>query len=348
MFSREEQNSHKSKMSNEINRNETTTTTTNTIAATEVKKTTLPIVIDEDALDDIIIEADDDDEEEFIGSDDDVGGTSVTRTLTLDQDGSESVLTETNFSIVSQESLLRRRLRKHFRTGLPFYRPPNARYKWGEKQAKAHHVWGSLFFDLIYVGVAFQLGHLVLDSVENDRTIEGIGLFVAIFSVLEMCWQTKMGFDARFNADDLFHRFFQIIQGAIVSFATNSISTLEVMNEPTAPNTLIFSCCILAFNVLDFIPYFELYFASKDANVSNTGKVSIFQKVIPTLVAIGSVISAQLEAPLWLTALLWFLIGIYMKCYILVARYFNLFTKGSTVPMHGKFVLLFFHFRTQD
>lgn len=305
-----------------------------TAPTVRTEETVAAIVIDEDTLDE---DDDDEMEEGFVGSDDGMTS-SITRTLTsnLDLDGSESVLTETNFSIISQESLLRRRLRKHFRTGLPLYRPPTARYKWGEKQSKAHHVWGSLFFDLIYVGVAFQLGHLVHDSLEKDQTIEGIGLFIAIFSTLEMCWQTKMSFDARFNADDLFHRIFQIIQGAVVSFATNSISSLEVMSDAEAPNTLIFSCCILISHLLDFIPYIELYLLSKEANVSATGKFTIYQKVIPTLLAIGSVISAQLAVPLWVTALLWFLIGIYMKCYILTARYFNLFTKDRTVPMHGK------------
>jgi hypothetical protein len=47
--------------------------------------------------------------------------------------------------------------KRHFlsiiNTGLPLHRVPAARFKWGQAQGHPPHIWASLFFDLVYVGV---------------------------------------------------------------------------------------------------------------------------------------------------------------------------------------------------
>lgn len=40
---------------------------------------------------------------------------------------------------------------------IPWYNPPIQRQKWGEEQSLPHVNWGDLFFDLFYVGAAFNL-----------------------------------------------------------------------------------------------------------------------------------------------------------------------------------------------
>ena len=42
-----------------------------------------------------------------------------------------------------------------------WYRVPNPRHNWGVPQYALHASWGDLFLDLIYVGVAFQLGTMI-------------------------------------------------------------------------------------------------------------------------------------------------------------------------------------------
>ena len=239
-------------------------------------------------------------------------------------------------SITSHESFLKRRLRKHLQTGVALYKIPTARYKWGEKQGHAHHVWASLFFDLAYVGIAFQLGNLLAAGVKQKRIVASVGLFIAIFTILEMCWQIKLGFDSRFHADDLFHRVFQITMGALVTFTANSISTLEVMENRGNPHTLAFSCCMLAFQVLDYIPNVEMFF-SPASNVRNMAVRNSIAKTAPLLLSVGSVVSA-VYAPLWVTALLWFLIGSWLKMFIVILALTNIMGKESAVPMHGTFL----------
>ena len=240
-----------------------------------------------------------------------------------------------NSSTVSAESLLRRRFRRHFQTGLPLYKAPKARYKWGQKQGHAHHVWASLFFDLAFVGIAFQLGHLVLDGVKADRIIASIGLFVAIFACLEMCWQSKLGFDSRFQANDFFHRVHQVSLGAVVSLSANSIASLEIMEDTeNEPNTLTFSCCMLVFHLIDTIPHLELL-CTNDETLTRFGGLFGTAKLIPLLLTSGSVV-ASIYGPLWVSAMLWFFTGIHMKVFILWLAVTKGITKKWFVPMHGR------------
>ena len=73
-------------------------------------------------------------------------------------------------------------------------------------------VWGQLFFDLIYVGVAFKLGEVfkaglkveVVNGKQKQTNFLGnFGVFIAMYVILEMMWATKLAFDARFIADDI-------------------------------------------------------------------------------------------------------------------------------------------------
>ena len=238
-----------------------------------------------------------------------------------------------NVSTMSEESYLRRRLKKHLRTGVPFYKIPQARYKWGQKQGHGHHVWGALFFDLAFVGIAFQLGTVVADGVKTHRIIESIGLFIALFAALEMCWQYKLSFDSRYHADDLFHRLYQICVGSIVSFSANAIAPLSVMESSSEHHALVFSSSMLAFHIIDTIPYFEMLRSDVEV-VRNYGKVTLVHKTVPIAISAGSVVSA-IYAPLWVSALLWFILGNWFKLYIFLISAFKIYGNDKFVPMHG-------------
>ena len=240
-----------------------------------------------------------------------------------------------NSSAVSVESYLTNRLKKHFRTGIPFYKQPIARYRWGQKQGHAHHVWGSLFFDLAFVGIAFKLGDVVADGIKTGTIVASLGLVISIFYLLEMCWHTKLGLDARFKIDDLFHRFHQITQGAIVAISGNAIASLPIMEDKSKPQTLTLSCAVLAFHVIDCVPLLELIH-SPISNVRGMARSSLVAKFFPISLAAGSVITA-IHGPLWATCLLWFICGNWLKLLVLFLSVTNVVNKSNSVPMHGKY-----------
>lgn len=73
-------------------------------------------------------------------------------------------------------------------------------------------MWGQLFFDLIYVGVAFKLGEVLKAGLKIEivngkqkpvNFLGNFGIFIAMYIALEAMWAIKLGFDSRFVADDI-------------------------------------------------------------------------------------------------------------------------------------------------
>jgi len=217
-------------------------------------------------------------------------------------------------------------------TGVPFYEVPKARYKWGQKQGHAHHVWAFLFFDLSYVGAAFKLGHMVGDSIDDGTLPQAMGLFIALFLVFQFTWTAKMAYDARFKSDDYVHRMVQVTLGCIVSFAATCVTTFEDLNNPALSNTLTISVSFLVYHVVESLHAWELVL-SGDAHLRRTGYGILWQDVYPALIFVASIVSA-VYGPLWLTALFWGLNGISWLLVILIRQNFRMLTRENTVPMH--------------
>ena len=226
-------------------------------------------------------------------------------------------------------------LLRHLKTGVRLFALPRARYQWGDHQHEHHTVWGSLFFDLIYVGVAYQLGNILGDGLKNDDFLASLGLFIALYTSMEMQWMNKLYFDARFEAGDLFHRVWQIVIGAIVALAAESM-VYSRMQDQTDTSTLTFSACLLAGNVIDAIVYVELTFDKAD-NVRLYARNVLITRMWMSLALIGSIISAALKAPVWVTALLWFIYAILTRVRIAFQVVKKYYSRKNSVPMHIDF-----------
>jgi hypothetical protein len=221
--------------------------------------------------------------------------------------------------------------------GIALFDHPKVMYKWGEMQHEAHTVWGSLFFDLTYVGVAYQLGNIIVTGLKEGNFIGALGLFVAIYFTLEMAWFLKLFFDSRFQGDDFIHRLWQIGLGCMVALAANAINYQQMMNVVTE-NALTFSCCMLVYVLLDTLPYFEMA-RYKEQNVKMFAVMSIRDRFTMSLFLAGSVISSALQAPIWVTSLLWFLFAIYFRSILLLRSTMKWLNRDKTVPMHIDFVI---------
>jgi hypothetical protein len=69
--------------------------------------------------------------------------------------------------------------------GLLLYTAPEQRQRWGDTQVMPHVEWGDLFFDLFYVGAAYNLGGLL----KEDPSFRGILYFCAMFFPLIQTWK---------------------------------------------------------------------------------------------------------------------------------------------------------------
>ena len=99
-------------------------------------------------------------------------------------------------------------------------RAPQQMQRWGEHQHHPHTNWGDLFFDLIYVAAAFQLGALLKESV----SLKGVAYFLVLFMTLAHAWQCKLNYDARIDVDDLVHKLLDVVEALLVATMALHIS----------------------------------------------------------------------------------------------------------------------------
>ena len=91
----------------------------------------------------------------------------------------------------------------------PLWKRPVQRQKWGDTQIHPVVNWGDLFFDLFYVGAAYNLSYII---VYEPTQQEGLLYFLGAFLPVMILWMDKTFYDARFfTHDDLLHRGFEIL-----------------------------------------------------------------------------------------------------------------------------------------
>lgn len=115
--------------------------------------------------------------------------------------------------------------------GMPFVLPPMQRQKWGDDYSLPHVNWGDLFFDLFYVGAAYNLG----TNIKYDIDQPGLALlyFFGIFgAILSSFWSAKMLYEARFVLpEDFFHRAVEILHLCMLAMATQHIRPIKYMSN---------------------------------------------------------------------------------------------------------------------
>jgi len=110
-----------------------------------------------------------------------------------------------------------------------FIKPPRQCQTWDDDQILPHVNWGDLFFDLFYVGAAYNLANVL----KSDPTWEGLLYFIGCFaSIFHNFWGEKMHYDARFSAgDDIAHLLWDVAQLTLLGTAVLNIRPVEYMSH---------------------------------------------------------------------------------------------------------------------
>ena len=116
--------------------------------------------------------------------------------------------------------------------GMPFVLAPKQRQKWGDDYSLPHVDWGDLFFDLFYVGAAYNLGTNIKYDIHDDPLLALIYFFGVLGAIFSSFWSTKMLFDARFELpNDFLHRAVEIMHLVFLAFATLYIRPNKYMGN---------------------------------------------------------------------------------------------------------------------
>jgi hypothetical protein len=173
------------------------------------------------------------------------------------------------------------------------FKPPRQMQHWGQAQAHPHTNWFDLFFDLIFVGAAFQLGTLLKGTV----SAEGALYFAAIFLSLFMAWSNKLQYDARIDADDLAHKTLDMVEALLVCAAALHIGSgsaqhtpVQDMQDRATGHAWGFSLCHCTLRLLDCVRWHEVFRARETSGSIHQARLQIKQKLKTALLYFGAAV----------------------------------------------------------
>jgi low temperature requirement protein LtrA len=227
-----------------------------------------------------------------------------------------------------------------------FYRPPTQMVHWGQPQHLPHTNWFDLFFDLIYVATAFQLGTLLSYNVDAA----GVTYFLALFYTMLASWHAKLGVDARIDATDGFHKIVDIVEALLVAASALHIEGhLSDIRDLKTHSALGFSLTTCALRLITTLRWHEVAVAGEICEISEEAKLhcrglrnaSFLGFLTYGLSALASLEgynhnSADVACGLWITGVILnymtpFVFGIFISA--------KLSSQAHRIPMHIEYSL---------
>lgn len=197
------------------------------------------------------------------------------------------------------------------------FKKPRQMQRWGESQGHPHTNWFDLFFDLVFVGAAFQLGTLL----KNNVDAMGVLYFVAIFFSLFQAWMNKLQYDSRIVADDVAHKCLDMTEALLVCAAALHIgggkttTPVEDMQKRETGHAWGFSLCCVMLRVLDAVRWNEVKQARETPGSIAHSKMILKQKLKTALIFVGAAVVSNSQwtpgAPSNCAAFLWILATLY-------------------------------------
>ena len=172
-----------------------------------------------------------------------------------------------------------------------FYKPIRQRHKWGEKQEIPETDTIGLYYDLFFVGVAYNLGHMVKDEKASSVSILYL---IGLYLPCSYIWYNKMIFNARFEQKGcLYRRVLFLIDVLLIATATLHIDTLETLRN--TENVHMFAYCIAVTLTMpvNCISYLEIYFYKNiSPEAKKTALTELTKMIIPFALFLAATISS--------------------------------------------------------
>lgn len=142
---------------------------------------------------------------------------------------------------------------------------------------------GDLFFDLFYVGMAYNLGVMVKSSMTDEHWLRGIIYFVGLFGSLWTSWEIAMQYESRYMIIDYSHRLFEVIRFLFISLAILHITPIEFMSDSSSAECLTVTVSIFLESVMHLILSSELYYKAKGdrESIKNHTIDNVFARLLP-------------------------------------------------------------------
>lgn len=114
---------------------------------------------------------------------------------------------------------------------LVFYRAPKLRQFWGDEQEELES-WKELYFDLIYVAMAFNLGKVLEELIDDgEDDFLSIIYFLAQFLPMYIAWFIRVSYLSRYSTNSYFHGLVDIIYALLLSYMALFIGKRTELQE---------------------------------------------------------------------------------------------------------------------
>jgi len=172
---------------------------------------------------------------------------------------------------------------------MPRWSPPKQRQRWGETHILPISAWGQIFFDLFYVGGAYNLGNVL----KSSKDVRGILYFCGAGFPVMMMWFDKMHFDARFTTrpgHDSVHRIVEVLQLCCVATALSRIRSVDTLSNSCEHTDMFqFSLSLFLNSMINISRYIEVaLFVVGDPVAKVAAKRDIRWRIVPTLFFLGA------------------------------------------------------------
>jgi low temperature requirement protein LtrA len=127
-----------------------------------------------------------------------------------------------------------------------------------KEEEQPHTQWDDLFFDLIFVGVAYNVGHLLEHS---GPSFAGFFDCFIIFSIASKFWQDKVLYLTKFDVDDFIHKIFNILEYCMVGLLACHINMMSG-----------FTLIMLLHRIFVIFRWLEIYIYSNEKNAYRFGR----------------------------------------------------------------------------
>jgi len=142
----------------------------------------------------------------------------------------------------------------------PFYSPPVQRQRYGDDKILPHVGWGDLFFDLFFVGAAYNLGVLLKTCIGADHQLRSSIYFLGSLGPLWACWDSETFYQSRYLTIDYCHRITEVLRYIFVASAIFNITRFQDYRDPLNANVLIYTLAMMLEQMMQLALRVELYF----------------------------------------------------------------------------------------
>jgi low temperature requirement protein LtrA len=209
-----------------------------------------------------------------------------------------------------------------------FWTVPQPIKAWGTEthEEAAHARWMDLFFDLLYVGVAFLVGHRLEHNFHHHGPTHSIWLSFQFFFILIGPWFSNLAFYSRFDVNDTVHKLIDVAEYVLVGCASVFMAS---------PRSATFWWAIVGLRILTCLRYLELSLCSAHENCKSMARYLCGAEIVA--IAISCVNDSGFDQPKDLTTSL-VVAQVFQYGHVFVRVWLGSFSRANSVPLHIGFV----------